>query len=231
MPRIFTGLASLAALAVAISPLGCSAPGSSGGGTLVPATPVDASAASGPVSLPFTVSGEFQPTGFMGDSPTDFNAIVMSSDSSKCPARVSGAVGVCYSIQWTPVIATGQSTAWVGVYWQYPGNNWGTLPGRPVQAGATKVTFAAMGAAGGEQIEFLVGGINTTPSSVDAGLTHADSFKMTKTITLTNAWATYEIPLTGAEYQDVIGGFAWSITAGSTAPIAFYVDDIQWNDD
>jgi hypothetical protein len=217
-----------AALAAALGMLACSAPGSDGNGTLLPASTVDAAAASGPVSLPFTVSDDFQPTGFMGDSPADFNAITMSSDSSQCPARVSGAVGVCYSVQWTPLIASGQSSAWVGVYWQYPGNNWGAQPGRAVQPGATKVTFAAAGAAGGEQIEFIVGGVNVGPATGDGGLPNADSFKASKLVTLTKGWSTYEIPLTGDEYQKVIGGFAWSITAASATPIAFYVDDVQW---
>jgi hypothetical protein len=210
---------------------GCSAPGSDGGTSAPPPAAVDAAAATGPVSLPLTVSDDFQPTGFMGDSPTDFNAITMSSDSSACPApRVAGAEGACYSVQWTPIIGAGASTAWVGVYWQYPANNWGTLAGREVQTGATKVTFAAVGAAGGEQVEFLAGGINTTPAPADAGLTHADSFKATKIVTLTKEWATYEIPLTGDQYSTVLGAFAWSITASSTTPISFYVDDIVWTE-
>jgi hypothetical protein len=216
-------------LAAAVGSLGCSAPGTSAGGTLTPPAGDGVDAAAGPLSLPLTVSDDFLPTGFMGDSPTDFNAITMSSDSSQCPARVSGAVGVCYSVTWAPVLGSGASSAWVGVYWQYPGNNWGALPGRPVQPGASKVTFAAAGVAGGEQVQFIVGGVNTTPgASSDAGLTHADSFKAAKTVTLTATWATYEIPITGDTYEDVIGGFAWSITTASSAPVGFYVDDIQW---
>jgi hypothetical protein len=217
------------ALASAVASLACSAPGTDSGGTLAPPSTDDVDAASGPLSLPLTVSDDFLPTGFMGDSPTDFNAITMSSDSSQCPARVSGAVGVCYSVTWAPVLGSGASSAWVGVYWQYPGNNWGALPGRPVQAGASKVSFAAAGASGGEQVQFIVGGVNTTPgASPDAGLTHADSFKAARTVILTKAWTTYEIPITGDAYEDVIGGFAWSITTASSAPIGFYVDDMQW---
>lgn len=204
----------------------CSAPGS-GSGSPPPPPPMDAS--TGPLALPLTVSSDFQPTGFMGDTPADFQNIMMSSDSSQCPApRVAGAVGACYSVQWTPVVSMGASSAWVGVYWQYPANNWGALPGRSIQSGATKVTFAAAGAAGGEEVEFLVGGMNTTPSSADAGLSYSDSFKATTMVTLTKDWQTYEIPLTGDQYQSVLGGFAWTITTTSTAPTAFYVDDIQW---
>lgn len=226
----YAGMLFLAAAGcVAVAP-GCSAPGSSDNSSTPPPAAIDAAVATGPVSLPFTVSDDFQPTGFMGDTPADFNAIAMSSDSSECPTpRVSGAVGACYSIQWTPVMSSGASSAWVGVYWQYPANNWGTLAGRQVQAGATKVTFAAVGAAGGEQVTFIAGGINTTPSATDAGLSFADSFKATKVVTLTNQWATYEIPLTSADdYTSVIGAFAWSITTYTSSPISFYVDDIAW---
>jgi len=223
--RIFSR--GVAPLALLLGSAACAAPGSTEDGD--PPPQLDASASSGPTAVPFTVSNEFQPTGFMGDSPADFNAITMSSDSSQCPApRVSGAVGVCYSISWTPLLVSGTPSAWVGVYWQYPANNWGAMPGRSIGAGAGKVTFAAVGAAGGEGVQFLVGGINTTPGASDAGLSYSDSFKASKLVTLTNSWATYEIPLSGDDYMQVIGGFAWSITASSATPITFYVDDIQW---
>jgi len=221
-PTLLARVAVAAPMLVVLG--GCAAPGSTSKGTL---PPPDVDAAVAPTSVPFTVSDEFQPTGFMGDTPADFNAIAMSSDSSQCPTpRVSGAEGVCYSVSWTPLMSPGASTAWVGVYWQYPADNWGAQPGRPVVTGATKVTFAAVGAAGGEQIQFIVGGMNTTAS--DAGLQYSDSFKATKLVTLTKSWETFEIPLAGDSYTDVIGGFAWSITAASTTPVTFYVDDIQW---
>jgi hypothetical protein len=100
------------------------------------------------------------------------------------------------------------------------------MPGLPVAPGATKVTFAAAGAKGGEQVLFIAGGINTTPS--DAGLTYEDQFKANTQVTLTKSWAYYEIPLTGDKYSTVLGGFAWTITAAGTEPIEFYVDDIEW---
>lgn len=216
----------LLGVAAAAATVHCSAPGStppagsgsSGGGSVIE----DA----GPVSVPFVVSDHFFPSGFMGDSPTDFNAIVMSSDSSKCPTRAPGVQGACYSIAWTPTFVQGAKSAWVGVYWQYPSNNWGGDPGQAINAGATKVTFMAQGAKGGEQIEFLAGGVNVSKSN--PSLTYADTFSATTQVTLTNAWAPYEVSLTGDMYSNVIGAFAWSITTSSTDPITFYVDDIEW---
>jgi len=162
----------------------------------------------------------------MGDAPTDFNAIKMSADATQCLTRQPGAVGSCYTINWTPTPISGSKSAWVGVYWQYPSNNWGAKPGKTVNPGATKVTFTAAGAAGGEQVEFLVGGVNV--SGGNAALTNADTFTSNTTATLTQAWAPYEISLSGDSYESVIGGFAWTITTSSTTPVTFYIDNIEW---
>jgi len=224
------------ALTSAFGALGCSAPGStppagahtgsSGGGSGGSGSSSGSGDDGGPLALPFTVSDDFVPSGFMGDSPTDFNGIAMSADTSACPSRAPNAVGACYSVQWTPTFVPDAKSAWVGVYWQYPSNNWGALPGKPVSAGATKVSFAAMGAKGGEVIQFLAGGVNTTGGN--PALTNADSFSATASVTLTSSWATYEVPLTGDTYSSIIGAFAWTITTSATDPISFYVDDIVW---
>jgi hypothetical protein len=225
----------IAAAGIAAASVACSAPGStppanvdpgssggaSSGGTTPPATNDG-----GPVSLPFTVSDDFVPSGFMGDSPTDFNGIKMSSDSTKCITRLSGAKGACYTISWTPTFVGDAGSAWVGVYWQYPSNNWGAKTGRVVAPGATKVTFSAAGAAGGEAVEFIVGGVNNPAGAVV--LPNADSFNVHTNATLTTSWATYEVSLADTSYSSVIGGFAWSITTSSTTPITFYIDDIEW---
>jgi hypothetical protein len=127
-------------------------------------------------------------------------------------------------VQWTPVFLSGQSTAWVGVYWQYPANNWGAKVGKEIAAGATKVSFYAASDAGGEKVRFIVGGMN---SAKDDTLPYSDPFTASATITLTTSWTKYEIPLTES-YQDVIGGFAWSLTTSATAPVTFYLDDVRW---
>ncbi len=126
----------------------------------------------------------------------------------------------------TDVRSADAGSAWVGVYWQYPSNNWGAKSGRIVAPGATKVTFSAAGAAGGEAVEFLVGGVNVSGGT--AALTNADSFTAKTDATLTTSWAPYEVSLAGTSYSSVIGGFAWSITTSSKTPVTFYVDDIEW---
>jgi hypothetical protein len=215
----------------------CSAPGSNGpaqdpnsssGGTSSSSGGTGSSSGgTGPLGLPFQVSDSYVPSGFMGDSPTDFNAVKMSPDPTKCTDRDPAAKGACYTVNWTPVFLSGQKSAWVGVYWQYPANNWGAKEGKDIPAGATKVSFSAKGAAGGEKLTVIAGGVNIKGSS-DPTLTHADTFQAQTDVQLTTSWAHYEIPLTGDTYSKVIGAFAWSMTTSASTPVQFFVDDISW---
>ena len=184
----------------------------------------------GPVDLPFLLSDEFAPSGYMGDSKTDYLAIQMSKDATDCKSpRSTDAAGDCYTVAWKPVMLPDQKTAWVGVYWQYPANNWGATTGRDVASGAQKVSFYAAGAKGGEVLKFQVGGMNTLPGG-DPTLTNKDSFTATADVTLTTEWARYEVPLKDANYDSVIGGFAWTATVSSDAEVKFYVDDVRWQE-
>ena len=181
----------------------------------------------GPVTLPFLLSDEFQPSGYMGDSQSDFNGIAMSKDATDCKSpRTSDAAGDCYSVTWTPTLAAGVASAWVGVYWQYPANNWGGKTGLAVESGATKVTFYAAGAVGGESMVFTVGGVNA--KSPDPSLPNKDSFTATLEATLTTDWKQYEVPLTGSHYDSVIGGFSWVAKTTKSDAVKFYIDDVRW---
>jgi hypothetical protein len=219
-------IVGIAACLVAATSAACSAPGSTAPATGNGNQSTGGVDASGPVSLPFVVSDDFVPSGFMGDSPTDFNSIKLSSSSAECPTRLPGALGTCYKVAWTPLRVGDAGSSWVGVYWQYPQDNWGAKAGRQVAPGATKVTFSAYSEADGLQVEFIAGGVNVTGGMPN--LTYADSFTAMTTVTLTTSWAQYEIPLSGDSYSSVIGGFAWSITTSSTAPVTFYIDNIEW---
>jgi hypothetical protein len=176
--------------------------------------------------LPFSVDSQFVSSGFMGDGSMAGPITVLPAkpgDSTDCNGMRSKptAAGNCHIITYMPP-ATG-SMGWGGVYWQYPANNWGAKAGFGIPPGATKVIFQAKGAKGGEKVTFLAGGI------IGAGMAHTDSLKATTTATLTNAWATYSIDLSGQSYTQVLGGFGWTMTAtdaGATG--SFSVDDIQW---
>ncbi|HEY2515179.1 MAG TPA: hypothetical protein VGI39_30140 [Polyangiaceae bacterium] len=179
------------------------------------------------VALPFYVSDEFIPAGFMGDSTASMNAITVGHDVTACKLpRQSGVGGDCYKVTWAPSLPDG-GAAWAGVYWQSPANNWGAHPGKAITAGATKVSFYAAGAVGGETLQLCSGGINTNAAS--ATLPYGDTFSVKQpAITLTTDWTQYELSLAGTSYTDVLGAFCWVASTNSTESITFYIDDLKW---
>lgn len=193
-------------------------------GTVGPGKDQDSAAPQTPTSLPFNVSDQFIPSGYMGT----MDGLTMSNAVTDCKTpRQAGAQGDCYSVKWNVTLATGATSAWSGIYWQWPDKNWGALPGKLVASGATKVTFYVAGAAGGEQVTFTVGGINTKGG--DPTLTYRDKFTIASPpITLTTDWQPVEISLAGATYDQVIGAFSWVATTSTSGTVAFYIDDVQW---
>jgi len=177
---------------------------------------------SGQLAVPFTLSDYFAPSGYMGDGmqPGNINA---ETSTGACAPRPPGAKGDCYKFTYTP-----KAQLWAGVYWQYPANNWGAMPGKMIAPGATKVHFRAAAGVGGVMLTVLAGGIH------DAMLPNHDDFKVQKPIALTTTLSEYTIDLTGQTYNTVIGGFAWTVmlpagTDPATAPpIVLYFDDIEW---
>lgn len=196
---------------------------------LVPScTPPEGQPYSAPLPVPFTVSDYFSPTGYMGDGAT---IGVVNMVAAVCPSRPANAQGDCYTVTYTPPVPRAQGFA--GVYWQYPGNNWGGYEGHQVSAGATKLTLQAMGSRGGEPVSFKAGGIATTDNTVE----HHDTLDASgPTEMLTTQWAQYEVDFNGQGYGDeVLGAFAWLLslpeptgTAADKEPIVFYLDDIRW---
>jgi hypothetical protein len=174
-----------------------------------PATPDD-----GPLTPPFVVSDHFAPTGYMGDGTT-IGTVRMDNDA--CPTRAPGARGDCYTVTYTP---TG---AWAGIYWQYPANNWGAKPGRIVLPGAKRVVVWAKGQAGGEKLDFTIGGIK------DDTLPYKDSINASTSVTLTTEWQSYAVNFGPKTYSSVIGAFSWIAHAPpGSGPIVFYLDGIAW---
>jgi hypothetical protein len=180
------------------------------------------------LALPFYVSNEFIPSGYMND-PTGITLSSGANGGASCPNRAPSQGGDCYVITWK---STGKP--WAGVYWQYPANNWGTEPGLAIDPGATQVSFYAKGAVGGEVVTFKTGGIND-PLATATG-NYGDSFAVTgPTATLTTTWTQYTISLVGATYPDgVLGAFVWVANANTSDAgttnndITFYIDDLQW---
>ena len=100
----------------------------------------------------------YTPTGWMGD----YKDITMTQNWTANPHSGRTCVRVVYSG------VASQGNGWAGVYWQDPANNWGKTPG-PIGydlSNLSKLTFWVRGGAGGEQIEFKVGGIIRIPMEI-----------------------------------------------------------------
>ncbi|MDD5617739.1 MAG: hypothetical protein PHG69_01460 [Candidatus Omnitrophica bacterium] len=158
------------------------------------------------------VSNHFIPSGWMGDY-SDLRMDVGSQDSP-----YSGTT--CVKIEYLNNVS--QGARWTGVYWQNPANNWGGMDGGIDLSKATKLTFWAKGAKGGERIEeFKIGGILGEYSDSDsAGI---------GPVILTKDWKQYTIDLTGKDVSYIIGGFCWSTNIDVNPDgITFYLDEIRY---
>jgi len=215
-------------------------------------------------TLPFApdVMGEFVPSGWENDATGTVQMPSTPGDPSCGGQRSSTtALGNCHEVIYTPAAPgamvgspPGPPKGYAGVAWQHPANNWGTQPGYAIPKGATKVTFYAKGAVGGEKVLFFVGGTGygATPT---AAAPCADPVSSSMTATLTTTWAQYTIPILSTYAPAVLTGFGFSLAnqvlsgagggdAGSDAAAAtdaaasdagtqssvvtFYVDDIRW---
>ncbi|MCK9574042.1 MAG: hypothetical protein M0R20_06590, partial [Candidatus Omnitrophica bacterium] len=103
-----------------------------------------------------------------------------------------------------------------------PVNNWGDIDAGYNLSKASKLTFWAKGAKGGELIDdFKVGGI---------GGKFADSDSVgTGMVTLNKEWTKYTIDLTGKNISNIIGGFCWVANMDNNpGGIEFYLDEIKF---
>jgi hypothetical protein len=159
-------------------------------------------------ALPVIVTTRFIASGFQGDpDPT----VVAIPEGVTCPSRPSSPVGQCVVFDYTPVLQAG----WGGVNWQYPENNWGSLPGLCIADGAASVSFSARGNAGGEAVDFWAAGVS-------------------RHVVLTTEWQSVTIDVSSVDYNrtgalgGVTQGFGFSMTAGSESSYRIFIDDIRW---
>jgi len=170
-------------------------------------------------TLPFVVDSKFMATGYEGD----IAFITLAADSTCGGARSSAnAKGSCYT--WKYAAPAVPAAGFAAVLWQYPADNFGaspTVPGYPIPPGATKVSFWAKGAVGGEKLNFGVGQIPATAMCSDAIIVA----QMPET--LAAAWTNYTIALPAQSYASgEITAFLWDAAAQGT--INFDIDDIEW---
>ena len=162
------------------------------------------------VELPFVVvgddaSGGYAPSGWMGDHTS------LSMDARSPEQPRSGATCTKFTYR--------RLEGWTGVVWQDPPNDWGDLSGGFDLTGASRLTFWARGAAGGERVKFGFGIIKDKKFSDSAGAE--------REVTLTPGWKRYEIGLGGKSLRRIKSGFWWTL-AGQGAPVTFYLDDVRY---
>lgn len=152
----------------------------------------------------------FAPSGWMGD----YGDLKINQNCTESPRSGSSCIKITYSAKMT------QGAGWAGIYWQQPANNWGEKKGGYDLTGATKLTFWARGANGGEKIaEFKMGGIAKEYSDSDS--------QVIGPIELTKEWQKYTIDLKDKDLSHIIGGFCYSASKDDN-PNGFiiYLDDI-----
>lgn len=171
------------------------------------------------VEAPFEMSSMYYPTGWAGDHA----AISASVDTVEI--RAGDSDNRCF--KWSyKADTTKPGMGWAAVLYQYPKDNWGALPGRRV-IGATRITFWARGAVGGEAVDFKTGN-DTYMIPPDAGM-YKDSYGSAIRGTLTKEWKQYEIPLAESNTEMVISGFIWAARMPKDgAPVTFYLDELRF---
>jgi len=160
-----------------------------------------------------SVKNHYIPSGWMGD----YGDLKQSDFASKEDPYLGD---TCIKIVYTGQAA--QGARWAGMYWLHPVDNWGTIDGGFDLSRATKITFWARGAKGGERIEeFKVGGIMGEFSDSDsAGIGPA---------ILNKDWTQYTIDLKGKDMSYIIGGFCWATNIDNNPEGAtFYLDEIKY---
>jgi hypothetical protein len=97
-----------------------------------------------------------------------------------------------------------------------------------VRPGATRVSLVVAGGSGGEVVSLLVGGLSATDP--DGGpLPFADTLRAELDVVLTTELTRYEVPIpANAQYDHVVGGFGFSVSATGPAAQTLYFDDIRW---
>lgn len=157
-------------------------------------------------------ANHYATSGWMGDWGD------ISADESWAQSPYGGSS--CIRVGYTAVGS--QGNRWMGIYWQDPANNWGTIEGGYDLTGYTVLTFWARGENGGEVIDkFKIGGITGT---------HGDTAEVELgPVTLTQDWVRHEIDISGRDLSRIIGGFCLTANASQNpGGFVIYLDEIQY---
>ena len=182
----------------------------------------------------------FVPSGWMKGPDGDWSSADVEQfkleHSQYWPVR--GAT--CLRAEWRPAT----DLDWVGVYFQYPEDNWGRYRGLDL-SGATTLTFWAR--SDYEAVaEFIFAGIDCSETEegqpapdFDCAFRDSSDKVSTGSIILTPCWRQYSIDLTEKaghhrrqlrDLSNVIGGFAFVVTSLANPPVCnVWIDRIEIN--
>lgn len=150
------------------------------------------------------------PSGWMGD----FRDLRIYPNWTNNPYKGESCIKFAYTAEGS------RHANMIGVMWQHPANNDGSVDGGIDLTGARRVVFSARGEKGGEFIHaFTFGGIlGAYPDTDKAVLSD---------VYLTREWREYEIDLTDLDLSYISSFFGWA-TGRFHNPdgMLFYVDEI-----
>jgi hypothetical protein len=155
----------------------------------------------------------FFPTGWMGDC----QAMTFEDDAIRDAKTFDTCIKILYRPSGVP-----DAPQWSGIYWQNPGNNWGSEEGSFDLTGAKRLSFLARGEKGGELVQkFQVGGISGDYSD--------SSYQAIYSVRLTKDWKQYIIELEKTDLSFISGGFCVIMTQRDNAGGAvIYIDEIRY---
>ena len=102
--------------------------------------------------------------------------------------------------------------------WQHPAGDWGDTPGGFDLTGASKLSFWARGAEGGEKVSIGIGNIGNDKR-------YHDTFSGKKDLTLTSEWQQFEIDLTGKNLTRIKSALYFT-TSSDGKPKTFFLDGV-----
>ncbi len=146
-------------------------------------------------------------SGWMGDAKS------MKIDLANTETPRSGSTCIRFDLK--------ESNGWGSIAWQSPANDWGDKPGGYNLKGATRLTFWARGAKGGESASFGVGLIAADKTYYDTTIAKLPE------PTINRDWQQFSIPLTGKDLSRIKTGFVMTLKANG-APVTIYLDDIRF---
>lgn len=133
----------------------------------------------------------------------------------------------CMRIAYTPV---SPRIYWVGISWQQPTGNYGTINDGFNLKKATRLTFWARGERGGEPVTFSMGGLGRDAKTCRPvpHATYPDSVCPPVEIspTMSATWQQYSMNLVGRDLSHVLMGFMVAISGGDARTI--YLDEIRY---